>query len=348
MTFLIYGVTGYTGQLVAEQAKELGLSPVLAGRNADKTRAVAEPLGFAWTAFDLSETGKLHDALKDMDAVVHIAGPFSATSKPMADACIATGTHYLDITGEIDVFEALAARSGEAESAGVMLMPGCGFDVVPTDCLALHMKNRMPQARALDLAVMGLGHVSRGTAKTAIEGIRHGSRARRGGRIVPLTPPEEKTFAFPKGDKHGLSVSWGDVSTACHTTGIADITVFFEASGQMKKMANMNPVMRWLLGTGPGQSWLKSKIDQRPPGPTPEQRAKGYSEILGVVRDEAGNEMRSFLTTPEGYTLTSLTTLEIIKRLEAGAAKPGFRTPAGLFGADFILDFDRCERQDLE
>lgn len=348
MKFLIYGVTGYTGQLVAEHAKELGLSPVLAGRNAEKTRAVAEPLGFDWTAFDLSETGKLHDALKDMDAVVHIAGPFSATSKPMADACIATGTHYLDITGEIDVFEALAARSGEAETSGVMLMPGCGFDVVPTDCLALHMKNRMPQARALDLAVMGLGHVSRGTAKTAVEGIRNGSRARRDGRILRLTPPEEKTFAFPKGEKRGLSVSWGDVSTAYHTTGIADITVFFEASGQMKKMANMNPVMRWLLGTGPGQNWLKSKIDQRPPGPTPEQRAKGYSEILGVVRDGAGNEMRSFLTTPEGYSLTAWTTMEIVKRLGAGAAKPGFQTPAGLFGADFILDFDRCERQDLE
>jgi len=348
MSVLIYGITGYTGQLVAERAKELGMRPIVAGRDQAKTKAVAERHGFVWKAFSLEDRPALEAALKNVNAVLHIAGPFSRTSKPMADACLKTKTHYLDITGEIEVFEALAARDAEAKSAGVMLMPGCGFDVVPSDCLAAHLKNRLPDAQALDLFVVGLGHVSRGTAKTAVEGIRQGTRVRRDGKIVALRQPEEKTFALPDGEKPGVAVSWGDVSTAYHSTGIPDVTVFFPATGPLKKMAKMNPVMRRILGSRLGQAWLKRKIDQRPPGPTPEQRQKAHADILGEARDSGGKLARSLLRTPDGYTLTAMTTLEIAKRLESGAAQPGFQTPSKIFGADFIVEFDGCQRTDLD
>ncbi len=348
MSFLIYGVTGYTGGLVAERAKELGMSPVLAGRNAEKTRALAERLGFPWRAFPLDDRAALDLALAEVDVVLHIAGPFSATSKPMADACLRTKTHYLDITGEIAVFEALAARDAEARDAGVMLLPGCGFDVVPSDCLAAHMKRRLPDAVALDLAIMGLGKTSRGTAKTAIEGLAHGRLARRGGRIVNLPQPLEKRFRFPDGERQGIAVSWGDVSTAWHSTGIPDITVFFEATGPLRRLAYMNPLLRWIFSTAPGQAYLKRQVDKRPPGPSEEDRKRGYAELLGVARNQEGVEKRSLLRTPEGYTLTAMTTLEIVRRLGEGAARAGFQTPSRLFGADFILEFDGCTRTDLD
>jgi len=165
---------------------------------------------------------------------------------------------------------------------------------------------------------------------------------------VALRRPEEKSFAFPDGERAGIPVSWGDISTAWQSTRIPDITVYFPATGQLKQFARMNPVMRRLLASRPGQAWLKRKIDKRPPGPTPEQRAKAYAEILGVARDEAGKEARSLLRTPDGYTLTAMTTLEIVKRITDGAAKPGFQTPSRLFGADFITEFDGCELRDLE
>jgi len=348
MSILIYGVTGYTGQLVAERAKDAGLRPIVAGRDPAKTKAVAERHGFVWKAFSLADRPACEAALKNVEAVLHIAGPFSATSKPMADACIATKTHYLDITGEVDVFEALAARDAEAKAAGIMLMPGCGFDVVPTDCLAAHLKGRLEDATSLELFVVGLGHVSRGTAKTAVEGLKHGTRVRRGGELQVLAQPEEKAFAFPDGEKAGIPVSWGDVSTAWQSTGIPDITVYFPAAGPLKKLARLNPLMRLLLSSAPGQAWRKRKIDTRPPGPPPEPRAKAFAEILGVVRNAAGKEMRSLLKTPDGYTLTAMTTLEIVKRITDGAAKPGFQTPSRLFGADFITEFDGCELRDLK
>jgi len=144
--FLIYGATGYTGKLAAQTARSQGLKPILAGRDETKTRAVAAMHGVEWRAFDLADTARLDAALNEVDAVLHIAGPFSATSKPMADACLRSGRHYLDITGEIAVFEALAGRDAEAKAKGVMLLPGVGFDVVPSDCLAAHVKRRLPDA----------------------------------------------------------------------------------------------------------------------------------------------------------------------------------------------------------
>ena len=165
--FMIYGATGYTGALVARAAAALGMTPLLARRSEAKLQRVAAPLGLVYRAFELSDVRSLDAALTEVSAVLHIAGPFSHTSRPMLDGCLRTGRHYLDITGEIEVFEACAGRESEARQAKIMVMPGVGFDVVPSDCLAAHMKRRSPDATALTLAIGGLGQMSQGTAKTA-------------------------------------------------------------------------------------------------------------------------------------------------------------------------------------
>ena len=148
-TILIYGATGYTGRLIAKAASDKGARPILAGRNLDKVKRVAEPLGLSARTFDLGDPARIDAAVKDVSVVLCAAGPFSATSRPVADACLRNRVHYLDITGEIDVFEALAARDAEAQARGVVLLPGVGFDVVPSDCLAAHLKRRLPDANDL-------------------------------------------------------------------------------------------------------------------------------------------------------------------------------------------------------
>ena len=103
-TILIYGAAGYTGRLIAKAASDRGARPILAGRNLDKVKRVAEPLGLSARAFDLGDPARIDAAIKDVAVVLCAAGPFSATSRPMADACLRSRVHYLDITGEIDVF----------------------------------------------------------------------------------------------------------------------------------------------------------------------------------------------------------------------------------------------------
>lgn len=348
MEFLIYGITGYTGQLVAARAAELGVTPIVAGRDEARTRELAERYGFKWRAFSLDDQAAVKHALQDVPLVLNLAGPFSATAKPMVDAAIATGTHYLDITGEVAVFEAMAARDKEAKAAGVMLMPGCGFDVVPSDCLAAHMKKRMPDAISLDLIITGLGKTSRGTAKTGIEGLRKSRQARRDGKIVSLERPVWKRVSFADGlEKDLVSVTWGDVSTAWYSTGIPDITVFFEDIGPIRQMARMGPVTRCLFSTRLGQAFLKAQVDKRPPGPTEEERRTGAGLMVGLARNKAGGQIRSQLITPDGYSLTAITTLEIAIRVIRGDFYPGFRTPSQQFGPDFILEFEGCIRSDI-
>ncbi len=345
--FMIYGATGYTGKLCARAAKARGMTPLLSGRSAEKLKPLAEELGFEWKSVDIDDAAGLDAALAGIGTVLHIAGPFSHTSRQMLDACIRNKAHYLDITGEISVLEAAAARDAEAKAAGIMVMCGVGFDVVPSDCLAAHMKARMPDATELTLAIGGLEKASRGTTKSAMESVRTPVKMRRGGKIVAHWPPPRRSFDFGQGPRESIAVAWGDVATAYHSTAIPDITVYFEATPQFEQMSKLPGPVRWLLSTGPLQAMLKKSVDRMPEGPTDAERAAGRGILLGEAVNARGERAVSRLTTPEGYTLTAMTGLEIVRRVQGGQAPAGFQTPSKVFGPDFILDFDGCLRQDL-
>ncbi len=109
-TWMIYGANGYTGLRIARQAKAQGMRPVLAGRNPVTIKALADELDLPWVAFDLNDASASQKALKGITVVAHCAGPYSATSAQMLDACIASGCHYVDLCGEIDVMVAAQAR----------------------------------------------------------------------------------------------------------------------------------------------------------------------------------------------------------------------------------------------
>lgn len=345
---LIYGAYGYTGELIARRAVDRGLEPVLAGRRQQPLRKLAIELGLGHRTFDLEDPARIVGSLEDVDAVLHCAGPFQHTADSMAAACIAAGTHYLDITGEIDVFEAMAARSESAQAAGVVLMPGVGFDVVPTDCLALYLKERLPAATHLTLAFATSGGVSRGTARTSVERIGSGGAVRRNGEIVRV-PAAWKTaeFEFACGRRTAVTIPWGDVATAFHTTGIPNVEVYAALPAKARKMLKWSNWLGWLLGSTPAQAWLERKIDQRPPGPHAEARENGNVWLWGEASD-GNRSVATRMTTPEGYQLTSITAVEAARRVLAGEVEPGFQTPAGAFGADFILGFEGVEREDVE
>ena len=345
--FMIYGASGYTGKLLMRAAREEGLNPIIAGRSEAKLKSLSNQYGFESRAFDLSDRRAMDEALGEVDLVLHVAGPFSATSKLMVEGCLRTGTHYLDITGEIGVFEACAKKDEAAKAANIMIMPGVGFDVVPSDCLAAHMKRRMPDATELVLGISGFGAPSRGTSKTMIESISAGTRVRRNGKIVSVGKPPQRDMDFGSGTKNAIAIGWGDVSTAYHSTGIGNITVYFEDSPQLSQMASMGGLTRFFLGLGFMQKQLKSKVDGGPEGPSEQERASGHTVLIAEVTNEAGDKMVSRLRTPEGYTLTYLTGLDIAKRVMAGEAKMGFQTPSSVFGVDYITSIEGCVREDL-
>ncbi|MBA3766731.1 MAG: saccharopine dehydrogenase NADP-binding domain-containing protein [Acidobacteria bacterium] len=347
--FLLYGANGYTGELVARMAKERGLRPILAGRDARKIEPLANALGLDHLSFALDDTASMDAALKNVGVVLHCAGPFSRTSKPMADGCLRTGTHYLDITGEIAVFESLAARRAEAEAAGVMLLPGVGFDVVPSDCLAAHLKSRLPSATHLTLAIQGTGRISHGTATTMVENINRGGLVRRDGRLTPVsTAWRTREVDFGRGPVKATTIPWGDIATAFYSTGIPNIEVYAAIPASARRLMKASRQLGPLLASAPVQRFLKNRIKAQPAGPSDAERARGASYVWGEVRDDSGEKRRSRLKGPEGYTLTAMTALSIVERILAGDANPGFQTPSLAYGADFILGIQGVERVDLD
>ena len=343
--FLIYGANGYTGELITRYAVERGLMPIIAGRKEAAIKTLAERHGLDYRVFSLDDTAKLDAALNEVEMVLHCAGPFSITSRPMVEACLRNKKHYTDITGEISVFEACAAADKKAKDAGVMLMPGVGFDVVPSDCLARHLKDRLPSARHLSLAFYGMGRISHGTQATMTMNVGRGGAIRKDGEITPV-PAAWKTREIDFGEvkKTGVTIPWGDVATAYHSTGIPNIEVFTVVPKSALKAMKMSRYLGWLLATGPVQKYLQSKIP--PGGPSDAERVKGKTLLWGEASDENGNRVESRLQCPEGYTTTALAALNIAEKILAGNFAAGYQTPAKAYGAGLILELDGVSRFD--
>lgn len=347
--WMIYGSTGYTGQLIAEMAVQRGLKPTLAGRNPEKVSALAERLDLPWSAFSIDDQHAVEAALKGHAAVLSVAGPFSATAKKMIDACLKTGTHYLDVTGEIAVFEHAAACSADAEKAGIVLLPGVGFDVVPSDCLAAHTAKRAKAPTSLLLAIKGLGGPSQGTAKTAVETLGQGTFVRKDGGLITVPSGSLKKMIDPgSGSEEFTAVSWGDVSTAFHSTGIKDIEVYFPYEGPIKSVTRMSRFAGPLMKTNMVQSFLKKQIDKMPSGPTSEERVRDTALLLAEVTDGNGHIFRSNLSTPNGYSLTADSAVLCVTKLLGQDKLSGFQTPSRAFGAELINEVQGCVLTDLE
>jgi short subunit dehydrogenase-like uncharacterized protein len=345
---LIYGATGYTGRLILAELLTRGVRPVLAGRNEAGVAALAERSRLSYRVAPLTDPLRLDQALRGIRVVLNAAGPFSATAAPMVEACLRAGVHYLDIAGEVDVIEAHARRHATARARGIMILPGAGFDVVPSDCLALHVARQVRRPVRLAIGISGLETPSRGSAKTFVE---YGGRSvliRRNGCLTPAVPGTlERDFDYGRGPIPSVNMQWGDVASAFYSTGIPNIEVYFVATPVLRTSLAASRTMGWALTTAPAQVWLKMHADLLPEGPTTAERAAVRTVVVAEVTDAEGRCVRGRLTAPQSYSLTALTAAEIARRVLGGDSEPGFQTPARLYGADFVLGFAGVTREAL-
>ncbi|HUM48027.1 MAG TPA: saccharopine dehydrogenase NADP-binding domain-containing protein [Chitinophagales bacterium] len=348
-SFLLYGANGYTGELIARYADQYNLQPILAGRSEAPLMTLSERLHLSYKVIDLKDTTALHAALSKVKLVVNAAGPFKFTAKEMVDACLQTGTHYIDINGDVAMFELLKGYDEKAQKAGIMILPGAGFDVVPTDCLALLLKNMLPDATSLKLAFAPLGGgLSHGTATTMATKLGEGGAVRKHGKIVRV-PLGHKGMEVDFGMKKifVMSIPWGDISTAHFTTGIPDIETYTRIKPSVYRMLKFQSLYNWLLRTSPVRNFISKKINQRPAGPTDEMRSKAISLVWGQATDQKGNKATARLRGPDGYTLTMLATLLITQKILQGNFKAGYQTPASAYGEELVLEIPGVSREIL-
>ncbi len=348
-SFLLYGANGYTGELIARFARQYNLRPILAGRREEALAPLAAKLGFPFKVIDLNDAPSLQAAVKEVKLVLHAAGPFEYTARQMIEACLQTGTHYIDINGDIAVFEMLKHYDSKAKEAGIMIMPGVGFDVVPTDCIALLLKKLLPAATGLKLAFASQGGgLSHGTAATMASKLGEGGAIRKNGKII-RQPIGQKGFWVDFGVKKlfVMSIPWGDISTAYFSTGIPDIETYTAISHTIFRLLKLQGLFNWLLRKPFLRNFIKKKIDQRPAGPNDEQRNKAISLVWGQVADAKGKIATARMTGPEGYTLTTHSSLLITKKILEGNFLPGYQTPAIVYGENLVLEIPAVSREIL-
>ena len=344
MSLLIYGAYGYTGELIAEEAVDRDVETTVAGRDELKTEHLAERLGCDGRSLGVDDAAS---NLEDVDLLLNCAGPFVETYEPLVEACLETGTDYLDITGELSVFEAIAERDREAEKADVCLLPGVGFDVVPTDCLAGHLHDRLPEATELRLGFDPDGGISRGTLRSAIEHAAEGGKVRRGGDIVDSpTAHRSRRIEFGRGERNAVAIPWGDVSTAYYTTGIENVEVYAAMPKAAEKALRLGRVAMPLLEFDPVKRALKLMTQMTVSGPSARQRERGACYVWGEATD-GETTVTSRLKTPEAYALTVDAATTAAQRVLEGD-QVGFETPAAAFTPEFVLGLDGVEGFDDE
>jgi short subunit dehydrogenase-like uncharacterized protein len=352
--WMIYGAYGYTGELIVQEAVRRGHRPRLAGRSPAKLEELAARFALPWIALDLSEPKALARALEDVALVFHAAGPFVDTSEAMIRACLAARAHYVDITGEVSVFRNTLGHDEAAEARSVALISGVGFDVVPTDCLARHVAERVTGATELELAIAPPSNASPGTVKSMFDGLLIGGLARRNGALVPhALGKDSKRVRFADRERGVIAIPWGDLETAYRTTRIPNITTYMALPSAMVAVASVTwpliemstPLLRSVLGRRAVREKIASGITSLVKGPDEETRDRGRAFIWARASTSSGHFAEAWLETPDSYAFTALAGVRAVERILA-KHPVGALTPALAFGSDFVLEIEGTQRRD--
>lgn len=345
-SWLLYGAYGYTGSLIAQHAKKCGHDPVLAGRSAEKLIPLAKKLDLDYVVFNLKDEKNTYKSIKNFDLVFHAAGPYKYTSTPMVKACLKANTNYLDITGEIPVLEQNFKYDAQAKENNVVIISGVGFDVVPTDCLAKYVSEKLEHPTSLEIAVNSTSRLSPGTLKTMLEYGDMGKLVRRNGNLAPLDEDNTRKVKFIDQELTVRPTTWGDLSTAYRTTHIPNITVyfpipkealnFFKLAGVSVKEKNSKEEAKKKV-----QKW----IDEHIQGPDESMRKTNRCQIWASISDDQGKREQAWLETMESYRLTAVASVLSVEKVFELRPK-GALTPALAFGADFVLDIPETIRYD--
>lgn len=344
--FIVYGAYGYTGKLIVAEAVKRGMRPTVAGRNETQVKALARQYNLPSACFDYDDQRAWDDVLKKHSLLLNCAGPFSLTIKEILPACVRNHVHYTDINGQIEVFDYIQSHHNDALVENIVLMPGVGFDVVPTDCLAMFLHEQLPTAKQLQLAFESSSGLSRGTALSVLNRFHQGSAIRENGKVKAVPAASvSKSINFNGTIKNAVGIAWGDIFTAYHSTGIPNIEVFTAMPEKTMKAMRRASKLGWLIKTRWFQKLAGSMIRKKIDGPSEEKREQLHCHLWGKVSDDQGNAVEAQMTTPESYKLTAITAIMCVDRILKKEVPPGYHTPAGAFGSQLILEVTGVTRR---
>ncbi|CDZ67119.1 Saccharopine dehydrogenase [Neorhizobium galegae bv. orientalis] len=315
-TLMIYGAAGYTGGMAAEHAASPGLNLVLAGREEDRAalKALAGRLGAGVRSFSVEDADAIATGLAGVSVLLNAAGPFAHTAEPLMSAAIRGEVHYLDFSAELDTYREALVLDGPARAVGVMLLPGSGGSVAMLGSLAGHAVARVKNPRKISIALDVAGSMSRGSVISASQNLVTETLHLVDGELVTRSPEDLRDFDFGSGLQSSFPMTLPDLVTIHQATGVPDIETFVHVTAG---------------------SFPTADIKNMPTGPSFEEREASRYHAAVEVTDMGGTVVRSVLDTVNGYTFTAMAAAEAARRVLSGEVRPGFQTPAGLFGNGF-------------
>jgi short subunit dehydrogenase-like uncharacterized protein len=302
-SWMLYGAAGHTGTLIARHAHQRGHRPLLAGRSAPATAALAAQLGLPYLVLALDDPAALNAALADMDLVLNAAGPFLHTAAPLARACLAAGVHYIDIGNELQAFRALYNLHQRARQSGVTIIPGAGFGVVTTNCLARYVSDAVGGAEYLEVAARAAtARQGPGIAASVRENLPYGGWTRRAGHLYPQALGSGTiTITLPGGPCRMMPFPTGDLEAAFQATGAPDITAY-------------SPV--------PEDPARDPRASDTGPAGRPAYQSFGWA---GATSPD-GATAEAWLQTGESYAFTAAASIRVVEELSRDPC-PGRSAP---------------------
>lgn len=334
---MIYGANGYSAGIILEELLRRGVKPTLAGRNAEAVKKIADKYGCKYRVFRLDDAYQAAENLAGISTVLNCAGPFIETAPVLMKACLEAGADYLDITGEIPVYKEAWSNNEAARSKGIVILPGVGFDVIPTDCTAKKLAEELPGAVSLKLAfATRKGRISRGTLKTSLGQFGHSSYVRKGD-LVPIETGElSRRINFGDFNSYSIAIQWGDVYNAYYSSGIDDIEVYMAVPGIVSRLLQYRWFYHKLLGSPLVKKALLYLTERFVTGPGEKERSRSLTYIWGRAEDESGSTAEHVYCFPDGYALTAEGASESVIRVFRKEVQPGTQTPSLAFGSSFM------------
>lgn len=345
---VLFGATGYTGQLTARALVARGAAPVLAARSRARVEALAAELGgLPFAMADVQQPATVRALVEPGDVLISTVGPFLRWGEPALEAAIDAGAHYLDSTGEPPFIRAVFERYGpRAEAAGVGLLSAFGYDYVPGNLAgALALREAGERAVSVDVGyfVGGAAQPSGGTRASAVGLLAEPAYVFAGGRVVT-----QRTARSVRSFDGRAAVSVGATEQFALPRvhpGLRDARVWLGWFGQAARplqaisaataLATRLPGVRDAIGAAAGRL-VKGSTG----GPDAARRAKARSHVVAVASDAGGAPLATVrLEGDNPYDFTgAMLAWGAITAAGGGLRGRGALGPVDGFGLDELQD----------
>lgn len=345
---LVYGVDGFMGALTSRAAWRAGLAHVAGGRViagvAQHAAALAKEAGSKTAGtpaeprtFTLGNAERIAGQLDDVGVLVNCESLQGDDLRSLIVACIATGTHLIDLSADRARVSALAAFDEAAQKAKTMLMAGAGFDFAAADAVSVRLAQILPGARAVTLAVKR-GPRTMEEAARLVAAMREEGETLKNGQFVPARAGEKVIEVdFDEGPEKAWLAPWRGEAMAARHRGIYSTLEAYEALPEKAaRVLEEGTMAHRFFRRGWGLKRLERKLAGGRLAPGKAALKDGRAVVWGEARHPDGRIRRARLETPETHVYSAETAVLLARRAIEGAAKPGYQLPSAIAGAALV------------